>query len=114
MEKKREIITMDKEYYIFYLEVALKKRRYPFIYAFENVSHIPTKKLVEIFNIDLKSDPQLIEGYFLTKNIYKKNKKYIEAHFPSLEFKIFEYCLRQYVVKDYKGIRKMYKEDLME
>jgi hypothetical protein len=48
---------MSPRYYFFYLEMALRDPKYKYIYAFENVSHIPTKKLVEIFKIDIKKDP---------------------------------------------------------
>ena len=66
---------MVKRYYFFNIEIALKKPDDLSIYAYENVSHIPTAKLVEIFNINLEKDPHLLEGYFLTKTNYKKHKK---------------------------------------
>ena len=103
-----------KTYYFFYLEIALRKKNDSHIYAFENVSHVPTKKLIEIFNIDQKKDPYLLEGYFLTKTIYKKHKKYIFENIGQINLDIFEYCLRQYVSYDFKEIRKFYKEKLME
>ncbi|SRR5258705_11033522 len=105
---------MKKEYYFFYLEVALKKSDDTHIYAFTNVSHVPTKTLIEIFNIELEKDPYLLEGYFLTKTNYKKHKKYINKNIGQLNLDIFEYCLRQYAADDFKEIRKLYKEDLME
>ena len=105
---------MAARFYFFYLEIALRNPKYKYIYAFENMSHIPTKKLIEIFKIDIKKDPGLLEGYFLTKTAYKKYKKYLDQNLPSLELDIFEYCLRQYVSDDVSSIRKLYKKSLLE
>jgi hypothetical protein len=105
---------MKKRYYFFNLEIALRKKDDFHIYAFENVSHIPTSKLIAIFNINLEKDPYILEGYFLTKTNYKKYKKYIEQNIGQINLDIFEYCLRQYVSEDFKEIRKLYKEALME
>jgi hypothetical protein len=102
------------KYYFFELEIALKREDDLNIYAYENVSHIPTSKLVEIFKINLDKDPDLAEGYVLTKSIYKKHKKYIEQNIGQINLDDFEYCLRQYVSDDFKSVRKLYKEDLME
>jgi hypothetical protein len=103
-----------KQYYFFYLEIALRNPDDTHIYAFTNVSHIPTKKLIEIFNIRLAKDPYILEGYFLTMTIYRKHKKYIDKHMGHINLNIFEYCLRQYGADDYKEIRRKYKESLME
>lgn len=105
---------MVKRYYFFNIEIALKKLDDLSIYAYENVSHIPTPKLVEIFNINLEKDPYLLEGYFLTKTNYKKHKKYIIENIGQINLDVFEYCLRQYATDNIKEIRKLYKEDLME
>lgn len=105
---------MKKIFYFFKLEIALKSTEDSNIYAFENVSHIPTKKIIEIFNINLKKDPHLLQGYFLTKSSYKKHKKYIRENIGVLNLDVFEYCLRQYVTSDVQRIRRLYKEDLME
>ncbi len=105
---------MKKKYYFFSLEVALKKDDDLNVYAYENVSHIPTSKLIEIFNINLEKDPYLVEGYFLTKANYKKHKKYITENIGQINLDVFEYCLQQYVTDNFKTIRKLYKEDLME
>lgn len=105
---------MNKKYYFFELEIALRKEDDLNIYAFENVSHIPTSKLIEIFNINLDKDPDLAAGYILTKPIYKKHKKYIEENIGQINLDVFEYCLRQYVSDDFNSVRKLYKEDLME
>jgi hypothetical protein len=105
---------MKKKYYFFSLEIALKKDNDLNIYAYENVSHIPTSKLVEIFNINLEKDPYLLDGYFLAKTSYKKHKKYINEQIGPVNLDVFEYCLRQYVTDDFKAIRKLYKEDIME
>lgn len=105
---------MEKRYYFFFLEVALRKRDDHNIYAYENVSHVPTNKLVEIFNIKLNRDPHILEGYFLTKSRYKTHKKYFDQHFPAINLDLFEYCLRQYAASEYSSIRRLYKEDLME
>lgn len=98
---------------IFYLEVALSDPKDKWIYAFTNVSHIPTAKLVEVFGIDLHTDPEIVDGYFLTRQIYKKHKAFLDKELGSLNFKIFEYCLRRYSAED-KDIRSMYKENLWE
>jgi len=105
---------MKKKYYFFNIEIALRKADDFNIYAYENVSHIPTDKLVEIFSINLKKDPYLLEGYFLTKASYKRHKKYIKENIGQLNLDVFEYCLRQYATEDVKEIRKLYKENLME
>jgi hypothetical protein len=105
---------MKKEYCFFYLEMALKKADDLHIYAFENVSHIPTAKLIEIFRINLKKDPFIVDGYLLTKTQYKKHKKYLNTNIGSMNLDVFEYCLMQYACDDYKQIRKLYKENLME
>ena len=102
------------KYYFFYLEIALKKSKDTTIYAFENVSHIPTKKLIEIFEINLEKDPFLLEGYFLKKKNFKIHKKYIKKNFGQIDLDIFEYSLHQYVADDFAEIRKLFKEDLME
>lgn len=105
---------MPMKYYFFYLEIALRNPRYTYVYASENVSHIPTEKLIEIFSIDIEKDPGITEGYFLTKAAYRKHKAYLDQHLPSLNFNIFEYCLRLYGADDISSIRSMYKESLME
>ena len=105
---------MKKTYYFFHLEIALRDINDSNIYAFENVSHIPTSKLCEIFEIDLEKDPFILEGYFLTKKNYKKYRKYIDEYFVPINLNVFEYCLRQYVADSFTGIRKLYKVDLME
>jgi len=102
------------KYYFFYLEIALKAKDDSNIYAFENISHIPTSKLIEIFNIDLKTDPFIIEGYFLTKKIYKTNKEFFKKNISPINLDVFEYCLRQYATDNIREVRKLYKEDLME
>lgn len=63
---------------------------------------------------DLIQDPYLLEGYFLTKTSYRKHKKYITQNIGQLNMDVFEYCLRQYSSNDFKEIRKLYKENLME
>ncbi|PVD54022.1 hypothetical protein DC498_01115 [Terrimonas sp.] len=105
---------MASKYYFFYLEIALRNPKYKYIYAFENVSHIPIQKFIEIFKIDIKKDPRLLDGYFLTRTAYNKHKKYLDQNLPSLEFDIFEYCLRQYSSNDISSVRKLYKKSLME
>ena len=98
----------------FYLEIALKDPNDTHVYAFENLSHVPTKKLIEIFGIDLTKDPFIVEGYFLTKTRYKRHKKYLDKNCCALNLNVFEYCLRQYASDEFKDIRKMYKKKLME
>jgi hypothetical protein len=104
---------MVTEYIFFYLEIALKDKTDSNIYAFENVSHIPTNKLVDIFNIDLLKDPYIIEGYSLTKSNYRKHKTYLRKEIGSLNLDKFEYCLRQYTGNT-DTLRKLYKKTLFE
>ncbi len=104
---------MGKKYLSFLLEITLKDPTDTSIYAFENVSFIPTLKLIEIFDINLKKDPNILEGYFLTKDNYLKHQTYISQHFVPINLDIFEYCLRQYSY-DVSTFRKLYKESLME
>lgn len=105
---------MGKVYYFFYLEIALRDSNDSHVYAYENVSHISTSKLVQIFNIDLNKDPYLLEGYFLTKTGYIKHKKFIEENIGQINMDVFEYCLRQYSTENEEEIRKLYKENIME
>ena len=79
---------MGNRYYFFYLEIAIRKSRHLNIYAFENVSHIPTTKLIEIFKIKLEKDPQLPEGYFLTKTSYRKYKKYFDENLGQINLDV--------------------------
>jgi hypothetical protein len=102
------------KYYFFYLEIALKDKDDPNIYGFINVSHISTKRLIEIFKIDIDKDPHILEGYFLTKSIYRKHKSYIKEEIGQVNLDVFEYCLRQYVSDNKKEIRKVYKLNVME
>ena len=101
-------------YIFFYLEMSLKQKMDTNIYAFINVSHIPTKILIEIFQINLDDDPNIMEGYFLTKLNYQKHKKYIDKEIGQISLKKFEYCLRQYGYIDEREVRKFYKLSLME
>ncbi len=105
---------MSLKYYFFELEIALRSDDDSNIYALKNVSHIPIRKLVEIFNISLEKDPHLLEGYFLTKTAHRKHKKYISENIGQINLDTFEYCLRQYVTENFNEIRKLYKENLME
>lgn len=102
------------KYYFFYLEMASTDPDDLNVYAFTNLSHVPTKQLAEIFKIDLEKDPHIREGYFLTKTQYRKHKKYINREFGAVNLDKFEYCLRLYAGYDKKEIRKMYKLDLFE
>lgn len=101
-------------FYFFYLEIALKSENDLNVYAYENISHIPTDKLLEIFKINLKKDPQIVEGYSLTKTNFKKHKKYIIENIGQINLELFEYTLHQYATQDFLQVRKMYKENLME
>jgi len=105
---------MKKKYYFFNLEIALRDEKDSHIYAYENVSHIPTARLIEIFEIDLKNDPHILEGYFLTEKSYKNYKKFVDQNVGQVNLEVFEYCLRQYASEDFNQVRKLYKEDLME
>jgi len=102
------------KYYFFYLEIALKDDDDLHVYAFENISHISTQKLIEIFKINLAKDPFILDGYFLTKTNYRKHKKYIDSNMPKINLDKFEYTLRQYVSEEKEEIRKLYKLKLME
>lgn len=102
-------------YLIFNLEIALKNPTYKHIYGYENISHITTSKLIEIFEIDIIKDPEIIEGYFLTNIMYKKHKKFlIENIRISLDLTVFEYTLRRYAINDELWLQKLYKTTLME
>jgi hypothetical protein len=105
---------MAAKYYFFYLELALKDPDDSHIYAFENLSHIPTSKLVEIFDIDLQKDPHIREGYFLTKTNFQKHKEYIKKHFGAINLDKFEYCLRLYCSDDLNAIQELYKVNYLE
>lgn len=105
---------MAKQYYFFYLEMSLRDKDDLNIYAQVNISHIPSAKLVEIFNIDIKKDPQLSAGYFLTKNSYRKHKRYIHEHIGHINLDLFEYALMLFGSTNRKSIRNLYKEDPME
>ena len=84
------------------------------IYGFKNISHVPTKKLVEIFNINLRKDPHIMEAYFLTKSRYRKFKKYIDENFGAINLDLFEYSLSNYVGYNKKSIQRKHKLSLME
>jgi hypothetical protein len=103
----------QKQYYFVYLEIALRGKRYPYIYGYQNISAIPTKKLVEILEIDLTHDQNISEGYFLTSKMYKKHMDYLQPHLPSMNFNVFEYCVRFYSGTK-ADIRKDYKENYWE
>lgn len=105
---------MNTKYYFFYLEIALRQKDDSNIYAYENVSHVPTSKLIEIFNINLAKDANILEGYFLTKTSYRRHKKYISENIGQINLDIFEYCLRLHTTNDINAIRRLYKEGLME
>jgi hypothetical protein len=102
-----------KQYYIVDLEIALRGKKYPYIYGFHNISEIPTKKLVEILEIDVKADPHIREGYFLTAKMYRKHEEYLRKFLPSMNFKVFEYCVRFYCGTK-EDIRKYYKKSIWE
>lgn len=101
-------------YYFFYLEIALCSETDMNIYGYQNISHIPTSVIIEIFEIDITEDPFIIEGYLLDKKMYSKNKEYIDKEIGVLNFDIFEYSLRQYSTKDFNEVRKLFKEHLIE
>ena len=84
------------QYIFFYLEIASTDEDDLHVYAFINVSQIPTSKLIEIFKINLEKDPNILDGYFLTKTQYRKHKKYLEKEVGAINLDKFEYCLRQY------------------
>jgi len=104
-------MSLDK--FIFYLEIALADPKDSKVYAFENISHVPTSKLIEIFEIDLNIDPHISEGYFLTKDRYQQHKSYLDKEIGALNFDVFEYSLRLYAT-DNIGIRRLYKENPLE
>lgn len=97
----------------FILEIGLKSKSDNYIYAYENVSYVPTSKLIEIFEINLEDDPNILEGYMLTEENYFKHREYILINFIPINLNVFEYCLRQYECNAI-SIRKLYKESLME
>lgn len=95
--------------YFVYLEIALNDPSDSQIYAFENVSHIPAAKLIDIFRIGLNTDPNISEGYFLTKEAYTTHKGYIDNNIGTLNLDKFEYTLRRYGAKGNATIRRLYK-----
>ena len=105
---------MANKYYFFYLEMSLKDKSDREIYSFINVSHIPTQILIEIFGINLGEDPFILKTYLLTKSIMRKHKKYILKNIGFVNLDLFQYALLQTVSNDYREIRALYKEDLME
>jgi hypothetical protein len=105
---------MPPKYYFYYLEIALKDPKDSNIYGFENLSHIPASKLIDIFGIDLKVDPNISEGYFLTEAMFEKHKDFISKNFGVINLNVFEYCLRLYGSDDPTAIRKLYKESILE
>lgn len=105
---------MPSKYYFYYLEIALKDPKDPNIYAYENLSHIPARKLIEIFGIDLEADPNISDGYFLTEALFDKHKDYILNSFGAINLNVFEYCLRLYGSDDPAEVRKLYKENMLE
>ena len=108
------IVNLFMTYFFFYLELSLKDENDLSIYAFENVSHIPTSTLVEIFEIDLARDPNIIDGYVLTEKMAAKHAHYIKDSVGPINLRVFDYCLRQYASDKIESIRKLYKESLME
>lgn len=70
--------------------MALKDENDSKIYAFINVSHIPTEKLIEIFKIDIAKDPHILDGYFLKPSYYKKHKKFITKEIGQINLNLFE------------------------
>ena len=100
--------------YFYYLEIALTDPTDLRVYAFENISHIPAKKLVEIFKIDLEKDPNISEGYFLTREMYSNHKEYMDKNFGAINLELFEYTLRLYGEHGSASVRRLYKEDLLE
>ncbi len=100
--------------YFYYLEIALSNPADPNIYAFENISHIPASKLIEIFQIDLEADPNISEGYFFTREMYTKHKEYIDKHFGAINLDLFEYTLRLYGGEETTSVRRLYKEHFIE
>jgi hypothetical protein len=105
---------MQPKFYFYYLEIALRDPKDQNVYAFENLSHIPAGKLVEIFEIDLKADPYISNGYFLAKEMFAKHRNYILKNFGTINLDLFEYCLRLYASDDPAEIRKLYKESMLE
>ena len=105
---------MPIKYSFYYLELALKDKKDLNVYAFQNISHIPTTKLIEIFEIDLNKDPAIVEAYFLKKKQYKKYKLYIKENIGKINLDIFEYSLHHYETNDFKQVRKLYKEEYLE
>ena len=110
----QSVINMKSKYYFFYLQLGSKNPNDYRVYAFINVSHIPTNKLIEIFNIDINKDPHISKGYFLNKTICRKHKKYISDEIGQINLDLFQYVLEYYVADDDKSIRKLYKKSLLE
>ena len=100
--------------YFYLLEIALTDPSDTKIYAFENMSHIPAKKLIEIFGIDLENDPNISQGYFLTLEAYLNHKEYIDKNFGAINLELFEYTLRLYGDEGAATVRRLYKKHFLE
>jgi hypothetical protein len=87
MSKKRYYYKVD-------LEVSLPNADYVFGYI--DISHIPYSKLEELFQDQIKEEQFLFEdrSYFITENVYKKHKEYLDYEIPfKFDFSIFEYSV---------------------
>lgn len=100
--------------YFYFLEIALSDKHDSHIYAFENLSHIPASKLIEIFGINLTTDPNIIQGYPLTKQLYLAHKEYIDENLVPINLKVFEYTLRLYSGEESTSVRRLYKVTPLE
>jgi hypothetical protein len=101
-------------YFIFYLELSLRDEEDSKIYAFVNVSHILTSKLIQIFDINIEKDPHLTEGYFLSEEKYDRYKDFLNQEVGSFNLQVFEYCLRLYTTSKENTIQSMYKQELFD
>lgn len=102
------------QYIFFYLELASVDKEDLCIYAYINISQIPTQKLVEIFKIDLQKDPFILDGYFLTKTQYRKHKVFLKKEIGSMNLNKFEYCLRQYASDKKEELVRKHKTRLFD
>ena len=86
---------MEKYYYQVYLDVVLRNEEHMF--GSINISHIPYKKLEELFLDQVVAERFLFDdamSYQISEKLYKKNKKFFDEEiFFRFDFDLFEYSV---------------------
>lgn len=87
--------SVKKYYYTVFLEVALKTSER--VFGFINISHIPYRKLEELFRDQITFENALFDdtmSYFIEEELYNKHKEYLDKEIPfTFDFDIFEYSV---------------------